>query len=37
MNCNLTALPPRMETLTKMDFEVSLNHLERFDTDERKN
>ena len=33
-NCNLTGLPPRMETLTKMvDFEVSFNRLERFDVD----
>ena len=33
-NCNLTALPPRMETLTAMvDFEVSFNRLKRFDVD----
>ena len=33
-NCNLTALPPRMETLTEMvDFEVSFNRLQRFDVD----
>ena len=33
-NCNLTALPPRMEELTEMvDFEVSFNRLQRFDVD----
>ena len=33
-NCNLTALPPRMETLTEMvDFEVSFNRLQKFDVD----
>ena len=33
-NCSLTALPPRLEQLTEMvDFEVSFNHLRRFDVD----
>eukprot|EP00944_MAST-04C_sp_MAST-4C-sp1_P003047 g3047.t1 len=33
-NCNLTALPPRMEKLTEMvDFEVSFNRLQRFNVD----
>eukprot|EP00945_MAST-04E_sp_MAST-4E-sp1_P001813 g1813.t1 len=33
-NCNLTALPPRMEQLTEIvDFEVSFNQLQAFDVD----